>query len=109
MNPAPINTFLLNLLSGIHPHVSIFCQQFFLEYRPANSIEAVYALEVECFGGGHETEDFQKVIEVPSDLSLINLHLLMQHVIGTDEGKIDAFYLAASLRGVKPWYKRNSA
>jgi hypothetical protein len=82
---------------------------FFLEYRPADSIESVYALEVECFGGGHEAADVQKIIEVPSDLSLIKLHLLMQHVIGTDEGKIDAFYLAASLRGVKTWYKRNSA
>jgi hypothetical protein len=82
---------------------------FFLEYRPADSIEAVYALEVECFGCAHEADDFQKVIEVPSDLSLIKLHLLMQHIIGMDEGKIDAFYLAASLRGVKTWYKRNSA
>jgi hypothetical protein len=82
---------------------------FFLEYRPADSIDAVYALEVECLGGGPEAEDFRKIIEVPSDLSLVKLHLLMQHVIGTDEGKIDAFYLAASLRGVKTWYKRNSA
>jgi hypothetical protein len=82
---------------------------FFLEYQPANSIDAVYALEIECFGSGQEAENFQNIIEVPSDISLIKLHLLMQHVIGTDEGKIDAFYLAASLRGVKTWYKRNNA
>lgn len=80
----------------------------FLEYRLADSIDAVYALGVECFGDGHDVAGFQQIIEVPSDFSLIKLHLLMQKVIGLDEERIDAFYLAASLRGMKTWYKRNS-
>lgn len=82
---------------------------FFLEYRPADSVEVIYSLTIDYFGGGHASEDFPRVIEVPSDLSLIKLHLLLQHVTGIDDAQIDAFYLASNLRGAKIWYKRNGA
>lgn len=88
-----------------HPRTN----SFFLDYRPAGSVDKVLTLSIDYCGNGHVPEKFQRVIEVPSDLSLIKLHLLMQHVTGIDEAQIDAFYLASSLRGMKTWLKRHGA
>jgi Plasmid pRiA4b ORF-3-like protein len=98
------------LPSNLIPDLLMFhssSDSFFLDYRPADSVKAIYTLSIDSVGEGYLPENFQRVLEVPSDISLLKLHLLVQHVTGFDDEQIDAFYIASSLRGKKAWYKQN--
>jgi hypothetical protein len=69
-------------------------------------MHGVYTLSIDYVGSGYLGEKFQRVIEVPCDMSLSSLHLLIQHLTGFDDEKIHDLYVASSIRGKKLWYKR---
>jgi hypothetical protein len=79
---------------------------FYFDYLPGKSMNGVYTLSIDYVGGGYPGEKFQRVIEVPCDMSLSSLHKLIEHLTGFNDEKIHDFYVASSIRGKKIWFKR---
>lgn len=79
---------------------------FYFNYLPGEDASGVYTLSIDYVGGGYPGEKFQRVIEVPCDMTLSSLHKLIEHVTGFNDEKIHDFYIASSIRGKKIWFKR---
>ena len=81
-------------------------ENYYFNYLPGKSTNAVYTLSIDYVGGGYREEKFQRIIEVPCDLSLSSLHQLIQHLTGFKGDTIHDFYVASSIRGRKIWFTR---
>ena len=78
----------------------------YFNYLPGKHTNGVYTLSIDYVGGGYPGEKFQRIIEVPCDMSLSSLHVLIQYMTGFNDEKIHDFYVASSIRGRKIWFKR---
>lgn len=79
---------------------------FYFDYLPGKGMDGVYTLSIDYVGGGYLGEKFQRVIEVPCDMSLCALHKLIKHLTGFNDDNIHDCYVASSIRGKKIWFKR---
>ena len=79
----------------------------YFNYLPGKNTNGVYTLSIDYVGGGYPGEKFQRIIEVPCDMPLSSLHVLVQHLTGFNDQKIHDFYVASSIRGRKIWFKRS--
>ena len=79
---------------------------FQFNYLSGENTDGVFTLSIDYVGGGYPGEKFQRVIEVPSNMHLLSLHKLIQHLTGFNDDKISDFYIASSIRGKKEWFKR---
>jgi SAM-dependent methyltransferase len=66
-------------------------------------MKTIYTLSIECVWGAYLEAPFLRVVEVPSDMTLRDLHLLIQDLAGFDNDHLSTFYTANSLRGKKVW------
>ena len=85
---------------------SINGDSFHFNYLSGENADGVYTLSIDYVGGGYPGEKFQRVIEVPHNMTLSSLHKLIQHLTGFCDDKIFDFYIASSIRGKKEWFKR---
>ena len=67
-------------------------------------MKTIYTLSIECVYGAYLKERFLRVVEVPSDLTLGDMHLLILKLTGFDNDHMATFYLANSHRGRKVWF-----
>jgi hypothetical protein len=81
-------------------------ENFYFNYLSGKNTDAVYTLSIDYLGGGYREEKFQRIVEVPCDMSLSTLHQLIQHLTGFKDDSIYDFYVASSIRGRKVWFKR---
>ncbi len=67
-------------------------------------MKAIYTLSIECVFGMYLKESFLRVVEVPSDMTLGDLHALIKDLTGFDDDHLSTFYTANTLRGKKVWF-----
>jgi hypothetical protein len=67
-------------------------------------MKAVYTLSIECVWGIYLKERFLRVVAVPSDMSLGDLHFYMQELTGFGDDHLSTFYTANTHRGKKVWF-----
>ncbi len=67
-------------------------------------MSAIYTMSIECVWGAYLKERFFRVIEVPSEMTLHDLHSYMQELTGFDDDHMSTFYVANSHRGKKVWF-----
>jgi hypothetical protein len=84
-------------------------ENFYFNYLPGKNMDALYTLSIDYVGGGYREEKFQRVVEVPCDMTLSRLHQMIQHLTGFKDESIYDFYVASSIRGRKIWFKRAGA
>ena len=64
----------------------------------------IYNLSIKCVWGAYLNDRFLRVVEVPSDMTLGDLHFLMLNLTGFDNDHLSTFYTANTLRGKKSWF-----
>lgn len=64
----------------------------------------IYKLSIECVFGAYLEERFLRVVEVPSDMTLGDMHFLMLDLAGFDNDHMSTFYMANSLGGKKIYF-----
>jgi hypothetical protein len=64
----------------------------------------IFTLSIECVWGAYLKERFIRVVEVPSDMTLGDLHFFMQDLTGFDDDHMSTFYSANTQRGKKVWF-----
>jgi hypothetical protein len=85
----------------------IHSENFYFNYLSGKNTEGVYTLSIDYVGSGYREEKFQRIIEVPCNMSLSALHQLIQHLTGFKDDTIDDLYVASSIRGRKIWLARS--
>ena len=64
-------------------------------------IKTIYTLLIKCVWGAYLNESFLRAVEVSSDMTLGDLHFLIQNLTGFDNDHLSTFYTANMLRGKK--------
>jgi len=67
-------------------------------------MKVIYTLLIECVWGAHLKERFHRAVEVPSDMTLGDLHYFMQELTGFDDDHLSTFYMANKFGGKKIWF-----
>ncbi|MBI2534166.1 MAG: hypothetical protein HYW03_18415 [Deltaproteobacteria bacterium] len=67
-------------------------------------MKVIYTLLIECVGGAHLKERFHRAVEVPSDMTLGDLHYFMRELTGFDDDHLSTFYMANRFGGKKTWF-----
>lgn len=71
---------------------------------PIGKMKTIFTLSIECVWGWHRKEPFLRVVEVPDDLTLGDLHFLIQDLTGFGNDHLSTFYAANTVRGKKTWF-----
>jgi len=66
-------------------------------------MKTIYTLSIECVWGAYLKDRFLRIVEVPTDMTLGEMHFLMQDLTGFDDDHMSTFYAANTLRGKKVW------
>ena len=64
-------------------------------------MKTIYTLTIECVWGAYLEKRFHRVVEVPCDMTLRDLHFYMQELTGFDDDHPSTFYVANTWRGNK--------
>jgi hypothetical protein len=67
-------------------------------------MKTIYTLSIKCVWGAYFNDRFLRVIEVPSDMTLGDLHFLILNLSEFDNDHLSTFYTANTLRGKKVWF-----
>ena len=64
----------------------------------------IYTLSIECVWGAYLKERFLRLVEVPSDMTLGDLHFFIRDLTEFDADHLSTFYIANTFRGKKIWF-----
>jgi hypothetical protein len=70
-------------------------------------MKTIYTLTIECVWGAYLKDRFYRVVEVPCDMTLGDLHFYMQELTGFDDDHPSTFYVANTWRGNKIYLTEN--
>lgn len=67
-------------------------------------MKTIFTLSIECVWGAYLKEPFLRVVEVPSDMTLGEMHSFMQDLTGFEDDHMSTFYSANTHSGEKVWF-----
>ncbi|HLE57364.1 MAG TPA: hypothetical protein VJB15_09795 [Rhodothermia bacterium] len=70
-------------------------------------MKTIFTLSIECVWGAYLKERFHRLVEVPCDMSLGDLHRFMQELTGFDDDHPSTFYMANTWRGKRKHLMEN--
>jgi hypothetical protein len=70
-------------------------------------MSTIYTLSIECVYGTYLEEPFIRVVEVPFDMTLDDLHEYILKLTKFDHEHLSDFYISSSPNGIKKWFGGN--
>ncbi len=64
----------------------------------------IYTLSIECVCGAYLDDQFLRIVEVSSDMTLGELHLFILDLAKFGDDHLSTFYIANTSRGKKIWF-----